>query len=816
MSNRRILTVLFGACAAVGFGQSRASAQIVVDGTLDAAYGTPLATQTINSSYGDNTTPSVDDSTGSELDAIYSTVQNNTLYIMLTGDIQNNGNLLNLFIDDGRGGSNPLNAASGNGGHLPSMNGSIFSSGFNPTYEIDANDYQGTFYTNTYSLYNNLPANYIGADPLTKGIGSATLDTVQVGVNNTNIGGVVGNTTAQDGSTVIGAAADQTAADAVTTGIEFGIPLSLLGNPTGQIKIMADINGGSDSGPSNQFLPGLAVGTPSVKTGNNPYYLTATSFTFADTPTEYVTVVAPSVPGNWISSSGGSWSTSVNWSNGSVPNAPGAAANFTNAAGGNVTVDGPFTVGSMSFNTPTTSVYTLEPDSNNDPVTFSNTSGDATITDFGGAHIIAVPFVLTSKTDVSIANNGDILYFANDISGPGALSSTNPGGGNGSMLVLLGTNTYTGGTILNSGLIQLESSTALPANSALTFNASDVPDPTLDVDGNDITVSSISTTTGVTTAGTGAIGQIINTSGSNTLTYAGDPSNPSTFYGVIRGSSGGAMSLVVASGSLTINGSSQNTNNPVPASYTGSTTINTGATLTLSATSHQYTDANNVVQTIVGGNTLSQTSSITNNGTLNINDFESVPQITNNGTINVGAGGDMQLRPGAGNQTYASAGLMLNGGTIDIDANTLTLTYTSGNDPAAAIRADMAAGEIINSAGTTPGTAVGYADGSVDTTSTIATGNELVFKYTWLGDLDLDGVVTSADLGVLDAHLGSTNADWAEGDLNYDGKVNGDDLSLLMLGAAESNGVNISSVPEPATMALLAIPLLGIRRRKQA
>jgi autotransporter-associated beta strand protein len=821
MSKKQILAVLLGACAVVGLGQSQAHAQILVDGTLDAAYGAPLATQTINTSYGDNTTAGADDSQGSELDAIYGTVQNNTLYLMLTGDLENNGNLLNVFIDDGRGGSNTLNATPGNGGNLPKMNGSIFSPGFNPTYEIDANDYQGTFYVNTYSLFSNVAASYNGADPLTKGVGSANLSTMQVGVNNTNIGGVVGNTTAPDGTTVlIGAAANQTAANAVTTGIEFGIPLSQLGNPTGQIKIMADINGGSDSGPSNQFLPGLAVGTPSVKTGNNPYFLTTTEFTFANTPNEFVTVVAPSVPGNWISSAGGNWSTNTDWSGPSntnnVPNAAGATANFTNAAGGAINVDGPYTVGTMSFNTPTNANYILSPvDPDNDVLTFSSTSGDATITDFGSTHLIYTNLVLASNTDVSIANSGDQFYIFGNISGPGALGSTNPGGGNGSMLILVGDNTYQGGTVINSGLVQLQSSTAFPTDSAVTFNASDVPDPTLDLYGFDVTLSSISSVTGPSTGGTGAIGQIINTSGTSvTVTYAGDPSNPSTYYGAFSSkAAGGGISLVIASGSLTIDASSSNTSNPVPPGLTGSVTIDTGATLTLSAASHQYTDGNGNPQTIVGGNTLSLASSITNNGTLNIDDFESIGPITNNGTLTIGTGGTMQIRANQGTLTLASAGLTLSGGKIDVTNNALVLTYTAGNDPIAAIRSAFAAGDVISStAATMLGTSVGYADGNTDIGTAAAPGTILI-RYTWLGDLNLDGAVTSSDLATITADVGMTNADWAEGDLNYDGVVNADDVSLFQLGAAEA-GTTTLPLPEPATMALLALPLLGLRRRR--
>ncbi len=48
---------------------------------------------------------------------------------------------------------------------------------------------------------------------------------------------------------------------AVTTGIEFAIPLSRIGNPAGAIRLMAAVNGGGHDYFSNQFIPGLPGGT---------------------------------------------------------------------------------------------------------------------------------------------------------------------------------------------------------------------------------------------------------------------------------------------------------------------------------------------------------------------------------------------------------------------------------------------------------------------------------------------------------------------------------------------------------------------------
>jgi hypothetical protein len=91
--------------------------------------------------------------------------------------------------------------------------------------------------------------------------------------------------------------------------------------------------------------------------------------------------------------------------------------------------------------------------------------------------------------------------------------------------------------------------------------------------------------------------------------------------------------------------------------------------------------------------------------------------------------------------------------------------------------------------------------------------NDVLIKYTWLGDANLDGAVTSADLSA----ISPTGTTWATGDFNYDGVVNADDYALFMLGSAESNGVSINSVlPEPTVAAALAgLAFSGLIKRNK-
>ena len=272
-----------GAVSAFLGAAACASAQNLNGTVSPSFYGSPLAIQTINTGFGANTAP--DSGTGSELDAAYGKISGGDLYLFLAGNVQNNGNHLNVFIAGGAAGQNTLNAPAGS--NLASMNGSVFSPGFNVTFGFDVNDFSGTQYGEEDYLTGVPTGSYVGAIPSTStGIYAGQFPTgvASLYANNNHVSTMGASGTALSGAT---------SGANTTTGYELVIPLSAIGYTGGNIMVLADING-AGSPPntylSNQFLPGLAVGTSNVG-GGGPYGPGGGIFNFANTPGEYFTVV---------------------------------------------------------------------------------------------------------------------------------------------------------------------------------------------------------------------------------------------------------------------------------------------------------------------------------------------------------------------------------------------------------------------------------------------------------------------------------------------------------------------------------------------
>ena len=227
-----------------------AAAQPVVDGTRDGVYDDYVAVQTVETGFGDNF---------NELDAAYGVCGATRLYLMLTGNIEDNFNKIEVFIDSKPGGQAFFDS-SGNDG-AGAMDGLAFDDHFRADYHLIfrrgiemANPKVNLDFAN---LVAQSASGYF--DIMTGGGLEGTGSTgtgvnavaILVGYDDSNAAGVLGG-----GS----AAANAAAAAAVTTGLELGIALSDLGyDGTHPIQVMAGVNNSNHNFWSNQFLGGLAA-----------------------------------------------------------------------------------------------------------------------------------------------------------------------------------------------------------------------------------------------------------------------------------------------------------------------------------------------------------------------------------------------------------------------------------------------------------------------------------------------------------------------------------------------------------------------------
>jgi uncharacterized protein YjbI with pentapeptide repeats len=95
--------------------------------------------------------------------------------------------------------------------------------------------------------------------------------------------------------------------------------------------------------------------------------------------------------------------------------------------------------------------------------------------------------------------------------------------------------------------------------------------------------------------------------------------------------------------------------------------------------------------------------------------------------------------------------------------------------------------------------------------------HDVLVKYTYTGDGNLDGVVNFDDYAAMDAAFfgGIPNLGWATGDINFDGVLNFDDYSavdqafFLQEAPLVPKSGGLSPVPEPAALTILSLGALA-------
>jgi hypothetical protein len=123
----------------------------------------------------------------------------------------------------------------------------------------------------------------------------------------------------------------------------------------------------------------------------------------------------------------------------------------------------------------------------------------------------------------------------------------------------------------------------------------------------------------------------------------------------------------------------------------------------------------------------------------------------------------------------------------------------------------------------------GSAIGKVFDGTTITQPSSVIVKYTYFGDLNLDGLVNAADFNIFKSHLGQTSpgasdisTSWLMGDVNLDGIINGLDYATMIgnfsapaLTPLGGFGPLGTLVPEPTSLSLLSLSTLLLLRRSK-
>jgi autotransporter-associated beta strand protein len=322
----------------------------------------------------------------------------------------------------------------------------------------------------------------------------------------------------------------------------------------------------------------------------------------------------PAANGTWTRNGNGNWSTTSNWSGRVVANGAGFTAFLSNVINQNrtITLDSNRTIGNI-YAQDTNRNYTI-----------------------GGTNTLTL--AVLSGSPVLDVVSGRTLTINPIVAGTQGLTKANAG-----TVVLSGTNTYTGSTIVSAGTLQAGAAAggqAFGNLSAVTLG--NATNAILNLNGFNQTIGSL--------AGGGTLGGNV-TLGGGTLTFGGD--NSSTVYGGII--SGAGNITKVGNGTFAVTATQ---------TYNGTTTISAG-TLQLGngGTTGQLTAPSNVI----------------NNATYAVNRSNTLQQ----GPTSVISGTGVFLKLGTGTFTMSgtnsySGGTVINAGTLTVD-NTSALGSTSGS-----------------------------------------------------------------------------------------------------------------------------------------
>jgi autotransporter-associated beta strand protein len=345
------------------------------------------------------------------------------------------------------------------------------------------------------------------------------------------------------------------------------------------------------------------------------------------------------------------------------------------------------------------------------------------------------------------------------------------------------------------------------------------------------TFSGAVTYSGLTTISGGAL-QIGNTGGDSSVP-AGNITNNSLLIVnrgpdvALTGNISGTGSLShIGTGKLTLAGST---------TYTGNTTVTNGplvvqrslrpvtGSLVVTGPGSASLEAAPTSVAASGYTVAGQFSSITASGVISLpavsrTDNKATVLVT--GALSIATGGSIDL--GSGDMIVHGGASQLASIRSWLTAGTITASATLASSPVYTANTTLAL--FVNDAGGGVPYFASY-DGITGLTS-----SDVILKYTYAGDTNLDGVLDGKDFK--NAFEGFINgaSGWAAGDVNNSGgAVDATDWSNflayytsytgqanpLSLGNGQDTGSGTNSIPEPSALGLLSLPAAALTRRRR-